>query len=142
MSVQIRLLAEGDEAVFGEIAAGVFDHSVDRETAARYVADPRHHLAVAVADRAVVGFVSGVHYFHPDKPVPELFINEVGVAPSYQGRGVGKQLVAAMLRHARALGCREAWVLTERDNSAAKRLYAASGGAAAPEVMFSFDLRD
>ncbi len=38
------------------------------------------------------------------------------------------------------LGCREAWVLTERENSAAVRLYESLGGSqpSAEPVMFSF----
>jgi len=44
--------------------------------------DPRHHLVVAV-EHVVVGFCSAVDYIQPDKP-PELWINEVGVAPTPQ----------------------------------------------------------
>jgi hypothetical protein len=51
-------------------------------------------------------------------------VNEVGVA------------------HAKALGCREAWVLTSADNGAARRMYVAVGGREAdePPVMIAFDL--
>jgi aminoglycoside 6'-N-acetyltransferase I len=89
----------------------------------------------------VVAFASGVHYVHPDKP-PELWINEVGVAPTFQGRGLGKAVVQALLEHAKRLGCREAWVLTDRSNHAAMRLYASAGGeeASGDHVMFNFPL--
>ena len=93
-------------------------------------------------DRAVVGFVSAVQYVHPDKPRPELWINEVGVSPGHQGRGVGRQLMAALLTAARRDGCAVAWVLTERSNTAARRLYQAAGGQEEPDdlVMYEFDL--
>jgi aminoglycoside 6'-N-acetyltransferase I len=109
--------------------------------AAEFLRDHRHHLAVAVEDGMVVGFASGVHYVHPDKP-SEMWINEVGVAPRHQGRGLGKAVVRALLEHAKRLGCREAWVLTDRSNSAAMRLYASAGGEEAPgdHVMFNFAL--
>ena len=58
-----------------------------------------------------MGFASGVDYIHPDKP-REFWINEVGVAPSHRDRGLGKAVLRTLLDHARALGCREAWVLT------------------------------
>jgi GNAT superfamily N-acetyltransferase len=98
-------------------------------------------VAVAIDQGQVVGFASGVHYVHPDKPA-ELWINEVGVAASHQGRGLGGAVVRALLQHARRLGCREAWVLTDRTNSAAMRLYASTGGleAEGDHVMFNFDL--
>ena len=73
---------------------------------------------------SIVGFVSAVHYVHPDKPQPELWINEVGVADGYRGQGIGGALMRATLDVGRRLGCAEAWVLTERSNEAAMRLYA------------------
>jgi aminoglycoside 6'-N-acetyltransferase I len=86
---------------------------------------------------------TGVHYMHPDK-TPELWVNEVGVAPSQQGRGIGKALMAALLEHAKTLGCKEAWVLTEEDNQAARRLYARAGGheEANRPVYITFPLED
>ena len=140
--MEIRLLGSGDEALLAEVAADVFDDALDPRAAAEFLADERHHIAVAIDDGVVVGFVSAVHYVHPDKPAPELWVNEVGVAPSHQRRGIGKAMIRAVLEHARGLGCREAWVLTSRDNDAANALYAASGGTAdaASTVMYSFRL--
>jgi aminoglycoside 6'-N-acetyltransferase I len=82
-----------------------------------------------------------VHYVHPDKP-PELWIDEVGVAPSHHRRGIGSRLLDRMLAHGADLGCVQAWVLTGPDNTAARRLYASAGGQAAPErsVLFEFPL--
>ncbi len=89
----------------------------------------------------MVGFVSAVHYVHPDK-APELWIDEVGVAPPHQRGGVGRRLLDRMLAHGAALGCVQAWVLTSPGNTAARRLYAAAGGRAAAElsVMYEFPL--
>ena len=141
MDADIRILRAGDEELLANVAEEVFDHAVTPRTAAKFLADPRHHIAVVIDRGKVVGFASGVHYFHPDKSVPELFVNEVGVAPSHQGRGLGKGVVSALLRHGRELGCGQAWVLTDRDNTAAMRLYASCGGKDTEHVMFEFDLR-
>jgi aminoglycoside 6'-N-acetyltransferase I len=85
---------------------------------------------------------SAVNYVHPDKQ-PELWINEVGVSPAHRSRGIGAQLVRALLAEGKRLGCVEAWVLTERENAPALRLYASCGGVeASPDsVMFTFHLR-
>jgi ribosomal protein S18 acetylase RimI-like enzyme len=82
-----------------------------------------------------------VHHVHPDKE-PELWINEVGVAPTHRGQGIGKQLIDALLEAGRSRGCTEAWVLTDRTNEAAMRLYASRGGKEFPrdQVMFTFKL--
>ena len=140
--VEIKLLGQGDEAVLQSVAEDVFDELIDAAAAAEFLADARHHLAVAVADGVVVGFVSAVHYLHPDKPQPELWINEVGVAPTHQRQGLARKLMDAVLNEGRRLNCSVAWVLTHRSNPAAMGLYAASGGVEATEdaVMFEFEL--
>jgi ribosomal protein S18 acetylase RimI-like enzyme len=142
MPIQVRILGEGDEQVLDRVAADVFDDPIDARAAREFVGDPRHRLAVALDGGVVVGFVSAVIYVHPDKPRPELWINEVGVSSSHQGRGIGRTLLEATLESARAAGCREAWVLTDRSNQAAMRLYAAGGGEVAEgdHVMFTFPL--
>lgn len=142
MTVEIRMLSAADAAVLERVAADVFDEQVDPRAAQLFLADSRHHLAVACDAGVVIGFASGVHYFHPDKPVPELFVNEVGVAPTHQNRGVAKALLRCLLQHGRELGCGQAWVLTDHDNLAAQRVYAASGGAPSDHLMYSIRLDD
>ncbi len=138
--IQIRRLGPGDAAVLDRVLPDVFDYAIDPAAAAAFLADPHHHLVVAIEDGVVIGFASAIDYFHPDKPRPELWIDEVGVAPERHGRGVGTTVVRAMLDAARELGCGEAWVLTERDNAAAMRLYASTGGEESDAVMFTFSL--
>jgi ribosomal protein S18 acetylase RimI-like enzyme len=142
MTIDIRILSRADQAVLSRVAPGVFDHNIEPAWAAEFLDDPRLHIAVALEGNTVVGFASGVHYLHPDKP-PELSVNEVGVGPSHQGRGIGRQVLLALLERGRALGCREAWVLTSRTNHPAMRLYAGLGGrddSEEAQVMFTFRL--
>lgn len=63
----IRILGPADAAVLDRVAPQVFDNAVDPRRAAEFLADPRHHLAVALDADVVVGMASGVHYVHPDK---------------------------------------------------------------------------
>jgi ribosomal protein S18 acetylase RimI-like enzyme len=139
--IEIRSLGPGDEAMLIAVEPDVFDNEVQPHLAAEFLADPRHHIVVACHEARVVGFASAVHYLHPDKP-SELWVNEVGVAPTYQRRGVARQLLRALFDVGRAAGCRKAWVLTERSNAAAMELYRAVGGreAADETVMFDFGL--
>ncbi len=141
MALEIKLLRHGDEAVLANVAAGVFDCDLNQQLTEEFLGDARHHLVVAIENSLVVGFASAVHYVHPDKR-PELWINEVGVAPTHQGRGIGTAVLRALLEAGRATGCVEAWVLTERQNEPAMRLYASLGGNEAPgdQVMITFAL--
>jgi aminoglycoside 6'-N-acetyltransferase I len=142
MVIEIKVLSPQEAGILAALAPDVFDDPIDPGRAREFLADPRHHLVVAVDDGRVVGFVSAVHYLHPDKPHPELWINEVGVAETHRRRGLGTRLLHAVLAVARGLGCAEAWVLTDRANAAAMRLYPAAGSAEAPSdhVMFTFRL--
>ena len=139
MTIEIRALGAADLPLLQRVAPEVFDHEIDPARASEYQSEPRHHLAVAIHLGEVIGFASAVHYVHPDKP-PELWINEVGVAPGHQGQGIGKRLLTVLFEVARGLGCREAWVLTDRDNAAARRLYTSAGGVPGDQVMFTFRL--
>ena len=139
--LQIRILERGDEGVLDSVAPDVFDDPIDARAAREFLGDARHRLAVALDAGVVVGFVSAVIYVHPDKPSPELWINEVGVAPSHQGQGIGRRLLEATLADGRAAGCHVAWVLTDETNQAAKRLYQSGGGEPSDgHVMFTFRL--
>jgi aminoglycoside 6'-N-acetyltransferase I len=57
---------------------------------------------------------------------------------------VARAILQRLLEVARAIGCAEAWVLTDRSNEAALRLYKSSGGieASGDQVMLTFRLQD
>ncbi|MGE0352329.1 MAG: N-acetyltransferase family protein [Gemmatimonadales bacterium] len=141
MPATIRMLGQGDETILTRVAPDVFDHPVDPGRTGEFLRDPRHHLAVALDDDLVVGFASAVDYVHPDKQ-PELWINEVGVAPDYRRQGIGAALLRAVLEAGRARGCRQAWVLTSPGNAAAVDLYRSVGGEPSPEpaILLEFPL--
>lgn len=136
---EIKLLTSEDGHVLQRVANDVFDHPVDGELAAEFLSNPHNHIAVFIEDGVIVGFASGIDYVHPDKR-PQMWINEVGVAPSHQGRGIGRAVVSALIEHARERGCTEAWVLTDNENAAARGLYRAVGGTEQSSVMVTFPL--
>ena len=133
------MLTMADVSLLLNADADVFDEKVDPELAAQFLADPRHHMAAALLDGTIVGMASAVHYIHPDKPA-ELWINEVGVAGRCRRLGIARRLMQALFDHARALGCAEAWVATELDNTAARELYRSSGGAEEKISYYTFRL--
>jgi ribosomal protein S18 acetylase RimI-like enzyme len=141
-SAEVRVLTAADASLFERIAEGVFDYAVQMQLIDEFLADSRHSLAVAIADGMIVGMASGVRYVHPDKP-SELWINEVGVSPDYQRRGLAKRIVGELLAEGRRQGCREAWVLTDFDNEAARATYRSAGGVeSGPQLMVTFPLDD
>ena len=113
MSVEIRRVGPGDEGLFEHIADDVFDHAVERDVLAEYLATPGHHFVVALAGGEVVGQVAAVLHRHADLRPVELYIDEVAVAPAFRRQGVAQRMLDEMFALGRALGCAEAWVGTE-----------------------------
>jgi len=140
--IEIRLLGPVDVDTLSNVAPDVFDDPIVVSSAQEFINDTRHRLVVAIDNDIVVGFVSAVIYLHPDKVAPELWINEVGVALTHQGQGIGKMLLRRTLEEAQKVGCKEVWVLTERGNSAAMALYKSVGGIeeVPNPTMFTFKL--
>ena len=142
MAIEIRILQAQDASILNNVASDVFDDPIVPPAVQEFLSSPHHNLAVALDQGVVIGFASAVQYFHPDKLHPELWVNEVGVSPSHHNRGIGKALMNALFEAAQNAGCAEAWVLTERKNAPAMRLYKSVGGHEEQDdtVMFTFKL--
>jgi ribosomal-protein-alanine N-acetyltransferase len=78
--------------------------------------DTRHYL-VALDGDAVVGWAGLCDY--PD----EALVQTLAVAPAVQGRGVGAQLLVALLEEAGRRGQRTVSLEVRSDNAPAQRLY-------------------
>jgi aminoglycoside 6'-N-acetyltransferase I len=130
VSLSYRLLGPGDAGVLDYVAEEVFDEPVRPDRLSAYLSEPGHLMIVAQEDGLVVGQCAAVVHRHPDK-VTELYVDELGVSPAWQRRGIGTELMRRMFAEGRARGCAEAWVGTECDNDAANALYESLGGAPA-----------
>lgn len=141
--VEIQIVHSENASLMHRVEEDVFDGPVRGEWLEAFLARPDNALVVAIESGSVVGMATGLTYWHPDKPL-SLFINEVGVAPAWQGQGIGKRLISRILEWGKAQGCCEAWVATGVTNSAAQGLYRASGGVPDEEcaVVFVYSLQD
>lgn len=137
--IEIRRLGPGDASVLDRVAAGVFDHPVNKKRLAVYLRDPNHLLFVATCEGEVVGQARGMIHLHPDAP-DELYIDNLGVTPAFRRQGIGTRLMKALLQTGKEQGCMEAWVGTEADNEAARKLYESLGDGGALCVFFTYKL--
>ncbi len=108
---------------------------------------------VAAAGERVVGFASGGPRQHTDDTTRgEVYA--LYVLPEFQGRGVGRRLVATSFERMLELGMKEGRIWTLRENASARAFYARIGGTQTdngyndiggiryPEVAFDWpDLR-
>ncbi len=113
--IGLQQIDSANATLLQNIAPDVFDNAIEAAYLKQFLDDPRHFLIVALCENTVIGMGSAFEYFHPDKP-PQLFINEIGVAPDYRQRGIGRRLVESLIEVAEKRGCVYAWLGTEADN--------------------------
>jgi len=97
------------------------------------------HILVAEIEEVVAGFVN----FTTRKTILHRglsgLIDELIVAKSYRGKGIGKQLLSSAIKKSRQLGCCEVEVSTEKTNIKAREFYRQCGFADRG-VLFEIDL--
>jgi ribosomal protein S18 acetylase RimI-like enzyme len=126
----VRRLGLGDEEVVRRLAEG--------EAQTALLADDRTTFLVAFRAAEPIGFVFGYELPRRHGNPSILFVYEVEVDPAWRGQGVATMLFRELERIAVSRGIREGFVLTERDNEPALRLYASLGGERVDSVMWDF----
>lgn len=128
-----------DDPVDVLAASHLFDHEPTAEWTDRFLSREGHHLLIAYVGKAGVGFVSGIEMIHPDKG-NEMMLYELAVDAPFRRRGIGRDLVRALLELARTRGCRSMWVPTDAHNRAAIATYRSAGATEQePSVILSWD---
>ena len=123
MTISILRLDPQSAATLGPSDPEIFDHPLDPARLQAFVACPTHLLVVACDAGRVIGQIRAMLHLQPDGPT-QLYIDNLGVAPTHLRQGIARRLLAEALLWGKAQGCAEAWVATEPDNAAARALYA------------------
>lgn len=125
-TVEILRVGIGDIARLTSVADDVFDEPALASAMAKFVDAAHHALFVALEDECVVGQIRGMVHHQPDR-APDLYVDNLGVAPPKQRRGIATRLTLELLRWGRESGCETVWVATETDNDTALAFYASMG---------------
>lgn len=100
---------------------------------ARLVSGLRKHpttiIFLAYVDNKAVGIATCFLGFSTFAALPLINIHDLGVLSERRGEGIGRSLLAAVERKARALGCSKITLEVQEHNSPARRLYEAVGFA-------------
>jgi ribosomal protein S18 acetylase RimI-like enzyme len=139
VSVSIHKVSVENAGLLGNVDPDVFDHEIRQDLLAAYLADQRHALFVAVEDGLVVGHVRGNVHLQPDR-ASDLYLDNLGTAPSHQRRGIATQLVQALVAWGKAQGCTYVWLGTETDNTGAILFYEAQAFKRTTMEMLAIDL--
>jgi GNAT superfamily N-acetyltransferase len=89
--------------------------------------DPAVRFLIAKEDRQAIGFINFSLRRTTLHPGPSGLIDELVVAESHRGQGVGRLLVEACITECRKLGCSELEVSTKKSNNAARSFYKRCG---------------
>ncbi len=138
-SITTHRVTRATAGLLANIADEVFDEDIDPLRLAACLESPDHLMMVAVCAEQVVGQVAAYVHRHPDQ-APDVYVDNLGVAPGFQRRGIAFGLINEVFAWAKALGCHQAWIVTDTDNNAARALYERRGATAEPIVMFSYEL--
>lgn len=143
MAINIERLCPDNVKLLDKLAPDVFDHDIQQPYLRAFIDDPRHVMFLALDSPSVVGMVSAVEYFHPDKR-PQLWINEVGVASTHRRQGIGRRLVDAVVRVARERGCAYVWLGTAAENLPAQACFGSVPDVEDPQpfLLYEWDLKD
>ena len=135
VEIETRWIDARNANMLDRVAPGVFDHAIDPQRLAIYLANPCNWLCVALHEGQVVGMCMCVVHHHPDKPT-ELFLDEIGTGDDWRRQGIAKRLMQMVFDRADAEGLDEIWLGTEPDNWPARGLYEGTGAKSEPAVIY------
>lgn len=138
--MEVRRLVPGDEEVVRELSRRVGRPPLDREGAARFLANERNHLVVAFESDEPVGMLLGHELDRRHGDARKMFLYEIDVREDRRRQGIGSTLMTRFRELCCERGYPFAWVLTDEENPPAMAFYAACGGERVhpDEVMFTF----
>lgn len=110
-----------------------------KEYTAEMLARNDFHAIVALENERLIGGLTAYEMRMFKRETTEMFLYEIEVVEAHRQQGVGKALIEFLKRICDEKGIVEMFVGTEKDNRAARALYAATGGKADEDsVWFNY----
>ena len=125
MNLSFELLQEKDISQLKEVVEGWMDFNPRQVE--MFLSEKRNIAHVAKLDDTIIGLVCGYSLTRIDGEAPQFFIYSADIHPRYQDKGYGSQFVNFVVNWARENGYCESWVLTDKDNPRACRVYEKTG---------------
>jgi GNAT superfamily N-acetyltransferase len=127
--VRVRRLGPEDAALAAEAVRRVkkAGPAIAEEYLRRLLARPDNLLFVAEEGGAAEGFLLAYALDRVDRDRRMVCLYEIGVAAASRRRGLATGMIEALLCWCREHGVMKTWVVTDRSNEPAMRLYARTG---------------
>lgn len=113
----------------------------DLENTKKFVSNPDNIFLLAFQNESIAGMISAYVLPRMDDKKAEMFFYEIGVQKNFRQQGIGKALISELKKITIEKGIHEMFVLTNRSNTAAMKLYESTGGIPSEEideVMFTY----
>ena len=120
--VRYEYITQSNQHLINNVLDDVFDYPIKSNSLKSFLNQKNHHLLCAFNDKnQLIGFVSFVELYHPDKDT-QIFVNELSVHESYQRMKIGTYLMNQVFTYAKDQAY-YVWVATEMDNVEAIDFY-------------------
>ena len=121
LPIEVRRVTKADFNLETDVA------NFERNSLERFLSDSKNVLILAFSGEKIVGLLRGHILDRYDGKGAEMFLNEIDVSPAFQKKGIATKMVEQMKVIARDNSCSETWVLTNKSNTGAMKLYEATG---------------
>lgn len=142
-----RLGAEDVELAMQAICAlkmSAARNSFGPQNLGKFLSRPENVLIVADDQGVPAGFLIAYMLDRIDRDQKMVCLYETGVAESHRRRGIGKAMIEALKALCKVEGVMKTWVVTDRSNVAAARLYESTGarGSGGDDCVFVYEQDD
>ncbi len=146
--IRIREARESDLLTIGKLTLELIEAMGDTEgidikliaeNCRNLFSEANSYILVAEIGGIIIGFVNFTTRMTILHRGLSGLIDELIIAKSYQGKGIGKQLLSSAIEKSRQLGCCEVEVSTEKTNTKAREFYKQCGFTERG-VFFEIDL--
>ncbi|MCL2672066.1 MAG: GNAT family N-acetyltransferase [Clostridiales bacterium] len=125
MNPVFEALQEKDIPALRSFMEGLWDYCPERIKA--FLSEKQNIALAATLDGNIIGLIYGYALTRFDGKAAQFFIYSVDIAPAYQGKGYGGDFIKYAAEWARTQGFGESFVLTDKANAPACRIYEKAG---------------
>ena len=126
--MEVKRIKKVDRKLINKINQLFDDKKWSQKEGNKFLTDKNNLLLLAFENDKPVGFLTAHRLQRFDKKKAEILLYEIGVHPYYRRQGIGKSLINEVKNWAKEVNSSEVWVLTEKTNPIAMKLYQSVGG--------------
>jgi len=140
--ISIERISTMDSGTIDQLRADFDDSDWQAERIREFLADQNNILIVAKAAQRIVGLIVAHRLARLDSQRAQVLLYEIDVLPDFQRTGIGAAMIERLKELAQQVSACEVWVVTNKSNAAAMRLYRSTGGTAKQDddVVFEYKL--